>query len=58
MRAPHFLGLVGAYPGDDETRPSVAKAPAHLQNVLRVFNESADADARRLGVVRAVRRFN
>ena len=57
MRAPHFFSLVVADPGNDETRPSVARTLAHLEKVLPVFSKSADADARRICVVRAVRRF-
>ena len=57
MCTTNFLGIIGAKPGDDETCQSVARTTAHFEKVLRVFDERADADARRLSVALAVRRL-
>ena len=41
MRATHFLGFIRAEPGEYKSRPAVARAAAHLEEVLRIFDERA-----------------
>ena len=54
MRSTHFLGLVKAEIQNDKSGSLITSTTAHYVKVFRVFEERADLDARRLGVVRAV----
>ena len=57
MRTTYFLGFVRAEPLNDEAGPPVTRAPTHVEEVLGVLQEGADADAGGLCELRAICRL-
>ena len=56
MKTTYFLGFVRAEPRD-EGNPAVARRPTHVEKVLGVLQEGADANARGFRKLRAICRL-
>ena len=57
MRATHLLGFVCTEPGENETRPAIARAAAHFKEVFGLFDKRADAYTESFGVALPIRRL-
>ena len=57
IRTTHILGFVCTEPGEEETRPAIARAAAHFKKVFGFFDERADAYTGSFGVALPICRF-